>query len=93
VIAAFRERMAPGSYLVLSHVSQGTSPDWAENAARIWHRDRPSVTLRTAAQIEALFSGFRLLPPGLVTTATWGATSSVPASRPLLLAGVGEVPA
>jgi O-methyltransferase involved in polyketide biosynthesis len=93
IIAALRERMTAGSYLILSHVSQGSSPDWSENAARIWHRDRPPVTLRTAAEIRALFTGFELLPPGLVTTAEWGTTESEPVSRPLMLAGVGVLPA
>lgn len=92
VITAFRETMAPGSYLIISHVSRGTSPNWAENAARTWHRDRPPVTLRTAAQIRALFSGFDLLPPGLATTATWRTAETAPASRPLMLAGVGQHP-
>ena len=93
IIADFRERMAAGSYLILSHVSQGTTPDWAQQAVRIWHRDRPPVTLRTAAEIRALFTGFDLLPPGLVTTAEWGTTGSAPVSRPLMLAGVGVLPA
>jgi S-adenosyl methyltransferase len=92
IIAAFRERMAPGSYLILSHVSTGTSPDWSENAVRVWHRDRPPVTLRTAAEIQALFAGFDLVPPGLVTTAAWGTAGSEPVSRPLMLAGVGRLP-
>jgi hypothetical protein len=91
IIAAFRERMAPGSYLILSHVSREGSPGWAENAAEVWHRDRSPVTLRTAAEISALFTGFELLPPGLVTTAAWSTAGSAPASRPLMLAGVGHL--
>jgi hypothetical protein len=91
VIAAFRERMAPGSFLVLSHLSQGRGQDQAENAVRVWHRHRSPVTLRTAAEIGALFSGFNLLPPGLVPAAEWQTTETAPAGSPLMLAGVGEM--
>lgn len=91
IIATFRDHMPPGSYLVLSHVSQGENPDGAEDAARIWDSARSSVTLRTAADIENLFAGFELIPPGLVTTTEWGTADPPPTGQALVLAGVGKV--
>jgi hypothetical protein len=92
IVATFRERMVPGSYLVISHVSGGENPDSADDAARIWDRSRSSVTLRTRAQIEGLFAGFELVPPGVVTATEWGTGLPAPTGQALVLAGVGVVP-
>jgi O-methyltransferase involved in polyketide biosynthesis len=92
IIATFRDHMAPGSYLVLSHVSQGEDPDAADDAARIWDSATSPVTLRKATDIDNLFTGFDLIPPGLVATTGWGITGSPSTSQALVLAGVGIVP-
>jgi len=92
IVATFRDHMAPGSYLVVSHVSQGENPDAADEAARVWDSARSPVTLRTPSEIENLFAGFELIPPGLVTTTEWGTTEPAPAGQALVVAGVGIVP-
>jgi hypothetical protein len=92
IVATFRERMVPGSYLVISHVSGGENPVGADDAAKIWDRSKSSVTLRTRAQIEGLFPGFELVPPGVVTTTEWGADQPAPTGQAVVLAGVGVVP-
>jgi len=92
IIATFRDHMAAGSYLVLSHASQGERPDAAEEAARSWDNARSPVTLRAPSDIESLFTGFELIHPGLVTTTEWGTTEPAPTGQTLFLAGVGEVP-
>jgi O-methyltransferase involved in polyketide biosynthesis len=92
IIATFRDHMVPGSYLVLSHASQGERPDAAEEAARAWDSARSPVTLRSPSDIERLFTGFELIQPGLVTTTEWGTTEPAPTDQTLFLAGVGEVP-
>jgi hypothetical protein len=92
IIATFRDHMVPGSYLVLSHASQGERPDAAEEAARAWDSARSPVTLRAPSEIENLFTGFELIQPGLVTTTEWGTTEPAPTAQMLFLAAVGEVP-
>lgn len=92
IIATFRDLMAPGSYLILSHVSHGESPDAVEEAARVWDNVRSRVTLRSAREIEDLFTGFDLVPPGLVTTTEWGTDAPAPTGQGLILAAVGRVP-
>jgi hypothetical protein len=91
IIATFRDQMAPGSYLVLSHVSQGENPDGAEKAAQVWDRATSPVTLRKPSEIENLFAGFELIPPALVTTTEWGTAKPAPTGQALVLAGVGVV--
>jgi hypothetical protein len=90
IIGTFRERMAPGSYLVISHVSGGENPGGADEAARVWDRSKSSITLRTAAEIASFFHGFELVPPGLVSTTEWGTGQPAPKGQALVLAGVGE---
>ena len=92
IIATLRDHMSPGSYLVLSHASQGENPDGAEEAARAWNSARSAITLRTPREIEDLFSGFELVPPGLVTTTEWGTDEPAPTGQGLILAAVGRVP-
>jgi S-adenosyl methyltransferase len=48
------------------------------------------VTGRTHSEIENLFTGFDLVPPGLVTTSEWDTTETAPVSRDLVLARVGR---
>ncbi len=57
-----------------------------------WDRTRSPVTGRTRQQIENLFTGFDLVPPGLVTSSEWGTTATAPITRDLVLAGVGRRP-
>jgi len=92
IIATFRDHMVPGSYLVVSHATQGENPDGAEEAARAWDEATSRITLRTATAIEDLFTGFELVPPGLVTTTEWGTAEPAPTGQGLILAGVGTVP-
>jgi hypothetical protein len=92
IIATFRDHMASGSYLVLSHGCHGESPDTAEEAVRAWDNATSRVTLRTPTAIEDFFTGFELIPPGLVTTTEWGTAEPAPTGQALILAGVGLVP-
>ena len=92
IIATLRDRMSPGSYLVLSHGSHGENPDVAEEAARAWDSARSPITLRTPREIADLFIGFELVPPGLVTTTEWGTEDPAPTGQALILAAVGQVP-
>lgn len=92
IIATFRDHMAPGSYLVLSHGSHGENPDAAEEASRAWDGARSALTLRPPRDIGDLFVGFDLIPPGLVTTTEWGTANPAPTGQGLALAGVGRVP-
>ena len=92
IIATLRDHMSPGSYLVLSHASQGENPDAADEAAHAWDSARSPITLRTPREIDDLFCGFELVPPGLVTTTEWGTDAPAPTDQGLILAAVGQIP-
>ena len=72
IIAKFRERLAPGSYLAISvGTSDGADPDMLAEATQTYAGARMPFTLRTRAQILDLFDGFDLVEPGLVSLPEW----------------------
>jgi O-methyltransferase involved in polyketide biosynthesis len=93
-VAAFRERMAPGSYLVISAGSStGTDPDLIRLLQEVYGDTAP-VTGRTAAEIGGWFDGLTLVSPGLVDVWAWrpDALRRPAASRASFLAGIGYKP-
>jgi O-methyltransferase involved in polyketide biosynthesis len=72
IIARFRERLAPGSYLAISvGTSDGADPSMLAEATQTYAGARMPFTLRTRAQILDLFDGFDLVEPGLVSLPEW----------------------
>jgi S-adenosyl methyltransferase len=72
IVAAFGAAMAPGSYLVISHTSQGSASAHARDSGlAIYARSSAPVSLRQPEEIARLFGGFELIPPGLVDVALW----------------------
>ncbi len=72
IIARFRERMAPGSYLALSvGTSDGADPEMLTEATHTYAGARMPFTLRSRAQIMELLDGFELVEPGLVSLPEW----------------------
>jgi len=69
IVAAFRERMAPGSYLVISsgHAENNRVRDQVQAA----YGDATVLTGRPAAEIAAYFDGCDLVPPGVVPVTEW----------------------
>jgi hypothetical protein len=72
IIARFRERMAPGSYLAISlGTSDGADPDMLHETTQTYLPARIPFTLRSQAQIMDLFDGFDLVEPGVVSLPEW----------------------
>ena len=71
ILGTLRDALPGGSYLVLSHATGDLRPDAAQNAASVYDGTTSSVTLRSKAQVEALFDGWELLAPGVVQVPLW----------------------
>jgi hypothetical protein len=71
IVARYREFMAPGSFLVLTHASHEGRPDQAGSHTALYRRTTTPMTMRSRAQIEALFSEFAIVPPGVVFLPLW----------------------
>jgi O-methyltransferase involved in polyketide biosynthesis len=92
IVDAFRERMAPGSYLVLSHACFGENPGGAERGAGGWRNATSRMTIRSRETIRSFFAGLELAGPGLVTVQEWGTLRPAPKGQAVVLAGVGRLP-
>jgi SAM-dependent methyltransferase len=81
IVARFRDAMAPGSYLVISHASADLYPELAERVVRLYERGGSSLSPRTYQRIAGLFAGMDLVEPGLVRAAEWrpdGTAADIP---------------
>jgi hypothetical protein len=73
VVATFRDAVAAGSFLVVSHVTPGDPLVHAgmPAAVREYTDNVSSLVPRTADQVRAMLTGWDLQPPGLVDVQTW----------------------
>jgi S-adenosyl methyltransferase len=94
ILAALRDALAEGSYLVLSHATGDLRPDAAQSAADVYDGATSSVTLRSKAQVEALFDGWELIDPGVVQVPLWRPEGRKPRPKELekawVYGGVGR---
>jgi SAM-dependent methyltransferase len=73
VVRQFRDALAPGSYLALSHMTNEAHPEAADGLFRMTqelHWNTPLIS-RSRADIARFFDGFTLVEPGLVPSAQW----------------------
>ena len=72
VVAGFRDLLPSGSYLVISHSTQGGRPgSRMDSAQNVYRRTSTPLTPRSYDQVAALFTGFELVEPGLVPVGEW----------------------
>ncbi len=74
VLARYRSAMAPGSYLALSQATADFRPAEVTAAQRVYndgYGPGADMTLRSRAEVLALFDGFELVEPGLVQLPEW----------------------
>jgi SAM-dependent methyltransferase len=86
-------RLAPGSHLVLTHPTADFDPDGVLRAVRVGLAAGFQNSVRTRAQVEALFAGWEPVEPGVVPIPDWrsdglGAQRDAPGVH--LLGGVGR---
>jgi O-methyltransferase involved in polyketide biosynthesis len=96
IVATYRDRMAPGSYLAITHATVGSmSEKNLSQAVRTYATTSAgSITPRSPEQIEAFFGGLVLQDPGLVPVAHWRPEEPAPAviSGATFLGGVARKP-
>jgi O-methyltransferase involved in polyketide biosynthesis len=102
VIAEYRDQIAAGSYLAISHatssVAEGISAEDAAEAvgevSDVYRQASAQLHLRTREEIRRFFDGFELAEPGVVWMSEWRPVPGVqPAGRiQSLYAGVGRKP-
>lgn len=72
IVAALRDALAPGSYLVLCHGTDEGKPVVAQAAEKVYDRSASAqLQMRSRAEIVRFFAGFELAEPGVVTIPAW----------------------
>jgi S-adenosyl methyltransferase len=72
IVRAFAERMRPGSYLILSHLTrEGHPPELVRRKEEIFARSMTPFFYRSRAEIVRFFEGFELVEPGLTPVTSW----------------------
>lgn len=92
VVAAFRERQAPGSYVAISHL---TTDGMSAKEQSGWYAGFSGATvplvLRSQAEIQSFFDGYELLDPGLVRPWQWHPNDDDSPRTTSLFGGVGRL--
>jgi hypothetical protein len=91
-LATIRDRVAPGSCLVISHTDRDSYPEAAAALMRI-DALRPFVP-RSRVAVEAMFAGWTLLEPGVTHAEQWRPDEPLglagPSQTTWMLVGVGR---
>ncbi|HEY8371710.1 MAG TPA: SAM-dependent methyltransferase [Pseudonocardiaceae bacterium] len=96
LLATYRERLAPGSYLAISHFTWDVRPQEMAEMVEVMKKSTDPIHPRTGDEIRELFTGFDLVEPGVVSPVLWRAQSpgdgGMDPDQVSLYAGVGRKP-
>ena len=70
-VGAYRDAVAPGSYLAITHATSDYQPRMARDAERVYQRASHQMHYRSKAEVRALLGGWDLVEPGLVDMIKW----------------------
>jgi S-adenosyl methyltransferase len=72
IIAQYRDHMAPGSYLAITHGTMEEDPAGErDKAAGVYRQASSQLHVRPLADVRRFFDGFELVEPGLVWITEW----------------------
>jgi S-adenosyl methyltransferase len=88
IVAAFREHVAPGSYLALTHITSD-DPEEVVLIEDLYKSATSPVIFRSREEVTELFQGWCPLPPGIVRPWAWPAEDPASPRTALLWGGIG----
>jgi CheY-like chemotaxis protein len=94
-LARLRDALAPGSYVVMPHITADANPSVAAESTELWRNLAPEFmpVMRDRAQVERFFTEFELLAPGVVPVQQWRPDDPpAPADRFWAYGGVARKP-
>jgi S-adenosyl methyltransferase len=81
IVAALARQLAPGSYVVISHLTSDFAPDPVLAGVKAYNTLVPATLVpRTHSQVSALFAGLPIVPPGVVPLTEWRSVPAGPSS-------------
>ena len=99
IIAEYRDHLAPGSYLAITHGITAATPEddpdgVIESVTNVYQNASAQIHVRSVQEIQRFFDGFEITEPGVVWIADWRPDPGTrPAGRPnSLFGGIGRKP-
>ncbi|MGI8448123.1 MAG: SAM-dependent methyltransferase, partial [Streptosporangiaceae bacterium] len=92
LVAQFRDRMCPGSCLVLSQFAIASDPAAMAALRAVAAGTSVETYFRPRSQIQEFFGGFELLEPGLTDVQEWRQDSITAPTRLKIAGAVGRKP-
>ncbi|MFB9908551.1 SAM-dependent methyltransferase [Allokutzneria oryzae] len=97
ILARYRDRLAPGSFLAISHVAGDSGASRLDEAVEAYKSSQNLPYVRDHDEVLRFFDGFELVEPGLVGCALWrpegaGDVTDSPEINALPYAGVARKP-
>ncbi|HEV2255495.1 MAG TPA: SAM-dependent methyltransferase [Streptosporangiaceae bacterium] len=99
IIAEYRDYLAPGSYLAITHGITAPTPEddpdgVVQSVTNVYRNASAQIHVRSTKEIERFFDGFEIIDPGVVWTADWRPDPGTRAAgrRDSLHGGVGRKP-
>jgi hypothetical protein len=92
LVSDYHQHTAPGSYLAVSHMTGDDDPH-IRDLQRFYRNTSMPFRTRTPDQLTALFSGYELVPPGVVPVSDWRpdpGPDSDRAGRDAFVGGLGQ---
>jgi hypothetical protein len=91
IVARFRDRLAPGSHVMISQFCTDGSDLQAKAKLEEISVNSPSpMCFRRRDEIERFFDGLELLPPGVVDVQDWWPDETAPPTKLKVASGVGK---
>jgi hypothetical protein len=91
IVAGFRDAVAPGSYVAVSHLTgDGQDPDDVAQFVEMFETAREPMVMRSRKRIREFFDGLELVEPGMVDGPDWRPDRPYPEPSRWLVAGVGR---
>ncbi|MFD0345869.1 SAM-dependent methyltransferase [Kitasatospora aburaviensis] len=89
-VQAIHKRVAPGSYLLVSHSSSEGDPERAAEVAKTWDNTASKIHDRGRADVVRYFDDWELLEPGVDFVPLWRPDGPTEGSTRWMYAGVGR---
>ncbi|MGY2006239.1 SAM-dependent methyltransferase [Nocardia gipuzkoensis] len=79
IVEALLDALAPGSYLVVSHITTDLEPEIMSAALDVYRQSGVYAQARTRDEVARFFTGLELLDPGVVVANQWRPATESPA--------------
>ncbi|WP_253779593.1 SAM-dependent methyltransferase [Goodfellowiella coeruleoviolacea] len=71
ILASYREALAPGSHVAITHITGDDQPDALREVAELYATSQNPGQPRSRDEFTALFAGFEVVEPGVVYLDQW----------------------